>query len=62
MKASIAVALVPLGPHHGDDAAALLPRFASLRRERYAAMRDVFDGLHDELLRIRVAIDAFASV
>jgi len=25
-------------------------------------MRDVFDGLHDELLRIRVAIDAFASV
>ena len=46
----------------GDDAAALLPRFASLRRERYAAMRDVFDGLHDELLRIRVAIDAFASV
>ena len=35
-----------------------LERFAALRRERYAAMRVVFDALHDELARVRRVIDA----
>lgn len=40
------------------DAVTALERFASLRRERYSRMRDVFDALHHELTCVRAAIDA----
>ena len=45
----------------GDDAIARLERFATLRTERYAAMRDVFDALHGELAHIRSLIDGFRA-
>lgn len=44
-----------------EDRRALLERFATLRRDRYAAMRVAFDALHGELSEITFACDAYAA-